>query len=296
MSSRVDVVVVSYNSRDDLRSCIEPLVGAEGVSVIVVDNASTDGTLASVADLAIVTRALPDNRGFAAGCNEGWRAGSSPLVLFLNPDTVIDEAALRRLADALARDRRLGAVAPQIRNSDGSLDHSQRRFPRLRSTFARALLLHRAFPTAEWVDEVVRDPAAYQYPGSPEWASGAALLVRRAFLDELGGLDERFFMYCEDADLCQRLWSAGHGIRYEPAAVIVHRGGSSAPRTSLLPVLTASRIAYARKHRGPAAAALERAGLGLEALIRAFIARGGRHARAGHLGALRVALLPARTH
>jgi N-acetylglucosaminyl-diphospho-decaprenol L-rhamnosyltransferase len=294
MTSAVDVVVVSYNSRGQLRDCVAPLAGLDGVSVIVVDNASTDGSLESVADLPIVPRRLTENRGFAAGCNQGWRSGASPLVLFLNPDTGIGEPALRRLIAALDGNAGLGAAGPQIRDADGVLDHSQRRFPRLRSTFARALLLHRVLPNAPWADEVVRDPAAYEQAGSPDWVSGAALLIRRTLLEQLDGLDETFFMYCEDADLCRRVWSAGYGVHYEPEATIAHRGGASAPRSSLLPVLAASRIAYARKHGGRVAAVLERAGLGVEALTRTIVARGGRSARAGHLRALRVALLPGR--
>jgi GT2 family glycosyltransferase len=295
VSSAVDVVVVSYNSRDELRGCVEPLAAADGVSVIVVDNASTDGVLETVADLPLTTLPLPENRGFAAGCNVGWRAGSSPMVLFLNPDAGLDPAALRRLAALLDAEPGIGAAGPQIRDADGSLDHSQRRFPRLRSTFARALLLHRLFPRAGWADEVIRDDAVYERAGTPDWVSGAALLVRRTLLEELNGFDETFFMYCEDTDLCRRVWSAGYAVGYEPAAVVMHRGGASAPRSGLLPTLVASRIAYARKHGGRVAAGLERAGLGLEALSRAVLARGERASRAGHLNALRVALLPARS-
>jgi GT2 family glycosyltransferase len=288
----IDVVVVSYNSRDELRGCVEPLSALEGVHVIVVDNASSDDSLASVHDLPVATIALGANGGFAHGCNAGWRAGTSPYVLLLNPDARIDEASLRTLAAVLDAEPSVGAVAPRIVDPQGELDHSQRREPRLRSTYAQALFLHRLFPHAPWTDELVRDEAAYARRGSPDWVSGACVLLRRSALEELGGLDEGFFMYGEDIDLCRRLREAGHGLRFEPAAVVVHEGGASAPRPAMLPVLAASRLRYAAKHRGRTAALLERLGIALGAATHSVVARGGLQERRGHARALRLALSP----
>jgi GT2 family glycosyltransferase len=286
----VDVVVVSYNSEQHLRACVEPLVGAPNVRVIVVDSASSDGTVESVSDLSVSTVPLSENRGFAYACNVGWRLGDAAYVLFLNPDAVIDIESLGRLVEVAERAPTVGAVAPKIVDADGSLDFSLRRFPRLRSTYAQALFLHRLFPRAEWTDELVRDPQAYQQPGTPEWASGACLLVRRAALERLGGLDEGFFLYCEDRDLCRRIRDAGLEIRFEPGAVAAHEGGASAPRAALLPVLAASRIRYARKHHADYVAFLERLGIGLGALTHAVVSGGGLASRRGHIRALAGAL------
>jgi GT2 family glycosyltransferase len=175
---------------------------------------------------------------------------------------------------------------------DGSLEYSQRRFPRLRSTYAQALFLHRVFPRADWVDELECDEDAYRWPGSPPWVSGACVLLRRSALETVGGLDDGFFMYCEDIDLCRRLRDAGYDIRFVPDAVVKHEGGASAPRASLLPVLAASRLRYAQKHRGWPGATLERLGVALGALTHAVVSRGGRTVRAGHVRALRRALSP----
>jgi hypothetical protein len=289
-----DVVVVSYRSRAELRSCVEPLARCESVDVVVVDNASDDGSLQTLDDLRVRRIGLPENRGFAGACNVGWTAGSSPNVLFLNPDARIDEESLQAMARVLEADPRAAIVAPKIVDDDGSLDLSQRRFPRLRSTYAHALFFHRLFPHARWASELVRDPADYERPGSPEWASGACLLVRRSVLEELGGWDDGFFMYCEDKDLCKRARDAGYDVRYEPAAVVRHAGGASAPRPSLAHVLAQSRIRYARKHDSRVVAALERAGIALTAFTHLFASRGGRAARAGHAAALRAVLRPAR--
>ena len=286
------MIVVSYNSADHLRDCVEPLSRIDGVNVIVVDSASADDSLASVAGLPLVTAPLSDNRGFAHGCNAGARLGTAGYVLLLNPDATLDAASLERMVAAADADPRIGAVAPRIEEPDGTLDWSQRRFPRLRSTFAQAFFLHRFFPLAPWTDELVRDAAAYERPASPEWASGACLLVRRDALERLGGLDEGFFLYCEDMDLCRRLRDAGLDIRFEPQAVAVHAGGASAPRTALLPVLAASRVRYARKHQPGHVALLERLGVVIGGLTHALVTRGGGAARRGNLRAVARALAP----
>jgi N-acetylglucosaminyl-diphospho-decaprenol L-rhamnosyltransferase len=286
----IDVIVVSYNSREHLRACVEPLASLGHVNVVVVDNASPDGSLDAVDGLPLTVIQNERNGGFAYGCNTGWRAGRAPNVLFLNPDARVDASALDALTAPLENDDRLGAVAPRIVHEDGSLDYSQRRYPRLRSTYAQALFLHRLFPHAPWTDEVVRDDEQYVRQGSPDWVSGAAVMVRRSVLEELGGFDERFFMYCEDTDLCKRVWDLGREIRYEPDATVMHVGGGSAPRASLLPVLATSRIRYARKHRSAVYAVLERVGVALGALTHLAVSRGGRAARAGHARSLKVAV------
>lgn len=168
--------------------------------------------------------------------------------------------------------------------------HSQRHFPTRRSIYAQALFLHRVFGDARWTDELIRDPDAYERPNEPDWVSGACLLIRRPLLTSLCGWDEEFFMYREDIDLCQRVRACGATIRFVPDAVVHHEGGASAPRAGLIPVLAASRVRYARKHRGPIGALLERVGVALHALTHAAVARGGPSVRAGHVRALRKAV------
>lgn len=284
--TRVDVVVVSYNSRDRIRACVEPLLAQPGTRVVVVDNASPDRTLEALEGLAVSKIQTGRNAGFAHGCNVGWRAGSAPYVLLLNPDARIDSDSLARLTAVLDDHAEVGAAAPKIVDGEGHVDLSQRRFARLSSTWARAFFLHRVFPRAGWADELVHDPSAYERPGAPDWVSGACVLLRRTALKRLRGLDERFFMYREDMDLCRRLRDEGWEIRYEPAAVVRHEGGASAPRASLFPVLAESRIRYARKHRGRAARELERAGVAAEALTHAVVSAGGLERRRGHARAL----------
>jgi N-acetylglucosaminyl-diphospho-decaprenol L-rhamnosyltransferase len=284
----VDVVVVSYNSRDRLRACVEPLTGHDDIQVIVVDNASPDGSLESIADLPIRALPLSRNGGFARGCNAGWSEGTAPFVLFLNPDAVIEPASVRRLAATLEKDDHVGAVGPKILNTDGSLDLSQRCFGTVASTFAEAFFLHRLFPGSDWADSMVNDPRMYERRGSPDWISGSCMLVRRSALEQLDGWDEGFFLYCEDMDLCRRLRNAGFDVRYEPEAVAVHEGGASTPHATTTPILADSRLRYAEKHFGRGEAVLDRLALILRALTRIVVARGGFRVRAAHLRALRL--------
>jgi GT2 family glycosyltransferase len=259
--------------------------------VIVVDNASEDAGPEAVADLRATAVRLEGNFGYAYGCNRGWELGSAPYVLFLNPDAFVEERTLRRLAAVFEENHSAGVAAPRIASADGALEYSQRRFARLRSTYAQALFLHRILPLAAWADEVVRDPSAYECRHSVEWVSGACMLVRRQALEEIGGWDEDFFLYGEDQDLCRRLWSAGYEVQFDPSARAVHVGGASASREGLLPILASSRIRYAKKHRGRAAVTIERLGVGLGALTHGLLTTKGRAWRAGHLRALRAALL-----
>src|SRR5262249_29036496 len=286
--ARVDVVVVSYNNSDVLRPNVERLCREPDISVFVVDNQSTDGSLETIADLPATGIQMQRNLGFAAGCNAGWRAGSAPYVLFLNPDARISSASVNGLAKALSDNPEVGIVGPKIVTSSGALDFSQRLFPRLRSTYARALFVHRLLPNATWSDEMVRQFEAYEGPRSAEWVSGACILVRRHLLEELDGWDDGFFMYCEDKDLCKRAAERGYEVRFEPSARCVHVGGASAPRSALLPVLAASRLRYAHKHASPTVAVMERLGLTLEALVRLITTRGGRPSRNGRVRSLLV--------
>jgi len=283
----VDVVVVSYGSRATLRACVAPLAGAPGVRVTVVDNASPDDALDTIADLDVQVVRTGRNGGFSFGCNHGVAAGDAPYVLFLNPDAQLEDGALDALVAALDADPRVALAAPRILEGDGTLAPSLRRFPTLATTLGQALFLHRLLPSA---DELIHEPAAYERAHDPEWVSGACMLIRRDVLAALGGMDERFFLYCEDTDVCRRIWDAGHVVRFVPDAVARHVGGVSGDRSALRPVLTASRIAYARKHRGALAARAEAVLIGLGEALHALAKLNRPDARRGHVAAARAAL------
>jgi N-acetylglucosaminyl-diphospho-decaprenol L-rhamnosyltransferase len=267
----VDIVIVAYNSRDTLRVCIEPLVRLPWVNITVVDNACPENSADVVADLPVCIVRAPRNGGFAYGCNLGMAKGSAEFVLLLNPDAEIDGSSLAILVDALRAELSLAGVGPRIVNDVGNLIHTQRRFPRLRMTYAQGLYLHRAAPGAAWADDCIRDSHAYERPGTAEWISGCCILLRREAVASVGGLDEGFFLYSEEIDLFKRLATAGWRAGFEPHATARHVGYQSADRHTTERIRAVSRVRYARKHHGGLVAALEAYGVALGALAHAAV-------------------------
>jgi N-acetylglucosaminyl-diphospho-decaprenol L-rhamnosyltransferase len=228
MTESVGAVIVNYNAGEHLRHCVQSL-RADGVAEIVVaDNDSRDGSERAVAeaDPEVVVLRTGDNLGFGTAANRGVAATTSPYVLIMNPDVVVEPGTVKCLATALDEDPNLAAVGPRITNLDGSRYPSARRFPDLPVAAGHAFLgfvwpenpFSRAYKLAD------RDHTRAQ---PVDWLSGACLLVRRTAFREVGGFDEAYFMYVEDVDLCWRLWRAGWRVGYEPAATVVHTVGVS---------------------------------------------------------------------
>ena len=226
----VSAVVVSYNSATYLPDCLRSL-RSEGVSsVVVVDNASSDGSVAVVQadDPAATVLETGANLGFGTAANQGVAATAGEYVLILNPDTVVEPGTVKALADALDRDPDLAVVGPRIENLDGTLYPSVRRFPNLTVAFGHAFLglvwpanpFTRRYRMLDWD----HDRAA----ADVDWVGGACFLARRTAFEMVGGFDEAYFMYVEDVDLCWRLGQAGWRVGYEPGGRVVHAlGGSS---------------------------------------------------------------------
>jgi len=286
----VDVVIVAYRSGATLRGCVEPLLALPHVRVTVVDNASPDDTLDAIAGLPVELIRSERNGGFSYGCNLGARAGDAPYLLFLNPDARLEPSALDTLLAALEAHPGAGVAGPRIIEPGGELSFSRRRFPRQRSTFAQALFLHRLRPLAPWTDELVRDPSAYEQAGEAEWISGACMLMRREAFAAIGGFDEDFFLYCEDTDICRRLWDGGWSVRFEAGAEVHHVGGASSGAGETQAIAARSRIVYAEKHLGRRGALVQRLGVALGELTHAVASLTRPASRRGHLAALRAVL------
>jgi GT2 family glycosyltransferase len=286
----VHAVVVSYRSADTLRGCVEPLTAMPGVTVTVVDNASPDDSVATIADLDVDIVRSERNGGFSYGCNLGAARASAEFLLFLNPDARIEPAALEALIAALRADENVGLVGPRLLEPGDELAYSVRRWPSNGTTFAQALFLHRVWPRADWSDELVRDAASYEHDHDVEWLSGACMLVRRELYEQIGGFDERFFLYCEDTDICRRVWDAGRRVRFVSEAVVRHVGGASSGAGETQPILARSRVLYARKHDRPGAARVNAAGVALGEATHAITALKRPRSRRGHVAALRAVL------
>lgn len=263
--TELSIVVVSWNVRELLRACLAAL--PREAEVIVVDNASSDGSAAMVAAEFPTVRlvANQDNRGFTGGNNQGLALARGRTILFLNPDTLVQGNALQTLVNYLDSHPAAGVAGPQLRYADGSLQSSRRRFP----TLATALL--ESTPLAwHWPAERNRWARRYHMADQPadveqevDWLVGAALLTRREVLEQVDGFDEGYFMYSEELDWQRRVRSAGWKIVYVPQAVITHYEGKSSEQVAAARHIrfNTSKVRYFRKHHGAIQAQLLRLAL-----------------------------------
>jgi GT2 family glycosyltransferase len=249
------MIILSYNTRTLTLGCLAQFTDALAVAgwqIIVVDNASTDGTAAAVRSTfpAVQVIIAPANRGYAAGNNLGLRAARGETLILLNSDVIVAPATLIALVDYLARHPDVGAVSAGLRTVSGAAQaHAFGREPTLGLLLWRnaARLFGRAESERWDVDR----------PITVDWVSGACLAVRAAAVAQAGLLDERFFLYFEDVDWCRRLRAAGWRVVYDPTVSVTHLGGASQTQTATgSPHYNQSLIAYYRKHYGATQTAL----------------------------------------
>jgi N-acetylglucosaminyl-diphospho-decaprenol L-rhamnosyltransferase len=254
----LSIVIVSYNTRGLLRGCLDSVLASLGsglsFEVFVVDNASADGSAAMIREdfPQVHLLANPKNQGFAASNNQAIRESSGRYVLLLNPDTVARQGALQRLMGVLEERNGTGVVGPRLLFPDGSLQHSAFTFPTLAMVFLDFFPLEDRLLNARVNG---RYPRALYERGEPfpiDHPLGAALMVRRQVIDEVGLLDERFFMYCEEVDWCMRIKKAGWEILCCPQAEIVHYVAQSTRqfRDDMYVELHRSRYRLYEKHYG----------------------------------------------
>lgn len=228
----VDVGVVTWNTAElTVRALRHLLDTDQGVDlrVLVRDNASTDGTADAI------ERAVPEaevdrgsvNLGFAAGVNTIISRASSPWFLALNSDAWPRPGAVGRLVATAKHHPDTAAIAPRLERPDGTLEHSTHPFPSLTVAATMAIGGDRWFP--RWVRDRLLLEGTWDHdrPRRVDWAVGAALLIRRTALDDIGGFDERFFMYAEDLAWCWEARRHGWSIRFDPEAAVIHVGNAS---------------------------------------------------------------------
>jgi GT2 family glycosyltransferase len=229
----LSVIIVNWNTRDLLRACLASLRTSLAASplaaeVIVVDNASADGSAAMAAAEFPEVQLLAngENRNYAAGNNQGLRLATGEFQLLLNPDTEVPPGALEALVRFLRETPEAGAVAPALVYPDGRLQPSVRGFPAPRALLGELTGLARLFPHSQWGAYRVR-VLPPDCPSPVEQPMASALLIRKAALEAAGLFDEAFPLFFNDVDLCFRLKQAGWGIWYDPRVRIVHVGGAS---------------------------------------------------------------------
>jgi len=252
-SPKLDICIVSWRTRDLLRAGLASVVDQPAAGrIIVVDNASDDGTAEMVAREFPSVHLLPNSRnlGFAAGNNQAIRAASSPFLLLLNPDTEVSPGALGGFLEVFAEHPRAGAVAAQLIFPDGSVQRSCRSFPDPAALFYDAVGLARLFPGSPTFGRYRMTNWDHTTPREVDQPMASALALRRSALDEVGLFDEDFPLYFNDVDLCYRLRQAGWLIRFEPAIKVTHHHGQSTRQVRPAAILAShhSLLRFYRKH------------------------------------------------
>jgi N-acetylglucosaminyl-diphospho-decaprenol L-rhamnosyltransferase len=254
--SDIGIVIVTYNSEAEIGRCLDAALST-GAEVVVVDNASSDGTIAEAARRGVRLIANPDNRGFAAAANQGFAVLNCPYVLLLNPDSILQSGceALREACDLPG----VAAAGGRLLNSDGSpqVGFMVRRLPTAVTLVAECLLLNRLWPRGPLNRHYRALDLDYSQRQEVEQPAGAMLMVRRAIWHELGGFDEMFFpLWFEDVDFCRRLADHGYRLCYAPMAVAKHTGAHSISNLALEMrriYWYGSLLRYSARHFGPVA-------------------------------------------
>ncbi|OGL70357.1 hypothetical protein A3B32_01410 [Candidatus Uhrbacteria bacterium RIFCSPLOWO2_01_FULL_53_9] len=249
----IAVIVVVYNKLHPqclptLRRVIERT--KLKVDVVVVDNASPNLDVA-----ALVTKAYPQahlivcrlNRGFGSACNRGAKGFKAGTYFFLNPDTILtDDALFEQLHAFIKRYPKVGIVAPRTHYLDGSLQETCRRFPAWHMPIARRTRLMAPHRGKRYVDEFLMKDFDHEAERMVDWVQGSAIMIDAALFREIGGFDERFFMYFEDVDLCRRCWERGRPVYYLPSGTIAHEYTQGSAKVSgPLAGLVTNRLARA---------------------------------------------------
>jgi GT2 family glycosyltransferase len=259
----IAAVIVNFNAGQDLRAALQSIAAeASGREweAVVVDNASSDGSAAIAKEFGPRVGLLcnRENVGFGRAVNQGVRATSAPAVLIMNPDCRLQPGSLATMQAELDAHRDCAVVGPRVLDPDGSVQGSARGDPDMwTGLFGRTSTLRRLLP---WLPVSVRNvrPADEMRGASSaiaDWVSGACMLVRREAFESVGGFDERYFLYWEDADLCRRLRARGYHVRYVPGADVVHHVGRSSrtARADSIRAFHASAYRYYTTHVAPAA-------------------------------------------
>ena len=273
MADDAAVVVVTYDALPWIEDC---LASVRGEQVVVVDNGSRDGTVALVRERFAEVRVVEsENRGLGAGWNVGIRETASRYVLLLNADAWLREDALARLVAFADGRPRAAVVGPRLLNPDGTLQRSVRGFPTLWRLATEYFFLRKLAPRTRALNAFYAGGFDHDEVREAEFVMGACMLVRRDAIDEVGPLDEEFFLFSEETDWCYRFRQAGWEVLFFPGAECVHVGGAAHGgrlyRENLL-----GHLRFLRKHDGARTAELARRLLLAALRLRGVLFRGER--------------------
>jgi N-acetylglucosaminyl-diphospho-decaprenol L-rhamnosyltransferase len=255
--SSLDIIIVNWNAKKTLFKCLDSISVNRAIyqiHVVIVDNASSDSSVEMLenhkSELPLTIIKNPENRGFAAACNQGARGSSADYLLFLNPDTILSQDSLTKPLTFLAKSNKasIGIVGIQLLDDSGMVSRTCTRFPMPGRFYVKMFALDRLFPKTfpshfmtEWDHSESRDV---------DQVMGAFFLVRRSLFEELSGFDERFFLYFEELDFALRARKAGYRSYYFAEAQAYHKGGGTSEQVKATRLFYSlrSRMLYCYKH------------------------------------------------
>jgi GT2 family glycosyltransferase len=244
--------IISYNTREHLRACLQSIEPGCRPGVLVVDNASSDGSPEMVRSEfpEVSLLANEHNPGYGAAANQAIYACNAHYVLLLNSDTRLQPRVEEKLFDYLEHNRQAAIVGPRLLNADGSLQISTFPFPTPFATLVRETVAGRVLGATPWVKERYLPTWSHDRPRPVPWVMGAAMAIRKSAFREVGGFDESFFMYYEEIDLCYRAWQSGWEVHFAPVSEVVHirEASTSQQRLDMIAELYASMGKFYRRH------------------------------------------------
>lgn len=273
MASTVTAVTVTYNGLPWIEQCLESL---RGVETVLVDHGSTDGTVAFVRERFPEVRVIEQgNRGLGAGWNAGIRAVPARYHLLINSDAWLEAGALERLVAFADEHPDAAIVAPRVQNPDGTLQRSVRGWPTPWRVATEYFFLRKLAPRSHALNAYYAGDFGHDEARAIDWFMGSCFLVRREAADQVGLLDEDFFMFWEETDWFWRFHEAGWTIWFVPDAREVHVGGAS-HGGRMYPENVKNLVRWFEKHRGPRDAARVRRLLKVSLRLRGLVFRGER--------------------
>ena len=271
MSPQVSIIIVNYNVKELLLDCIRSIYANVKISfeIIVIDNNSTDGSIALIQQHFPQVKTIVNtyNAGFPKATNQGFLQSKGEYIFMLNPDTVIIKDAIDKMIDFLENNKDVAILAPQLLNTDGTIQYSIQRFITVQEIILETFFLHTIYKNFHsYINKPINTPIAV------EAVSGAAILFPRSLIHEIGGLDEDLF-WTEDMEFCYRAFKKGKKIYYYPNAKIIHHVGASGTknRKVMLSRQILTKITFFKKNHSAFAFTLVKYARLLHIISRIFI-------------------------
>lgn len=254
--AELSIIIVTWNSEHEIIPCVESISRNTTdikTELIIIDNYSSDNTPSVLKKINYPNLQVylnDENTGYTKAVNQGIRYAKGDYILLLNPDTVLSDNSLLQLTQFLKNNNSYGACAPRLINEDGTVQYSIRHFPGFRDIFFEFSLLSYIFPKSPVFGRWKMKFFDYSADADVDQPMAAVLLIQKNVLEEVNSMDERFFMFFNDVDLCRRIWETGYKIRYLSDPEIIHKKGVSVykNRTNMIKIWDKDCIKYFTKY------------------------------------------------